>query len=115
MIKSISSGHHFEQEMQNGEDLPVIFDMKVVHRRYSDFEILHRELIDQHLNRFIPAIPSKSMFDKIVEDDSTFVVERIKQLQNFIETSLMDQELSKSGIILKFLTFQDRQFELLKT
>ena len=55
------------------------------------------------------------MFDKIVEDDSTFVVERIKQLQNFIETSLMDQELSKSGIILKFLTFQDRQFELLKT
>ena len=93
----------------------MIFDLKVVFRRYSDFEILHKELIDQHLHRFIPAIPSKSLFDRITEDDSTFVVERIKQLQAFIEEVLKDEELNKTGIVVKFLSFQDRQFELLKS
>ena len=27
----------------------------------------------------------------------------------------MDEELSKTGIVVKFLSFQDRQFELLKS
>ena len=95
-------------------DQPVLIDCKVVNRRYSDFDTLHKELIDQFLGRFIPAIPAKSIQDRIVEDDSTFVVERTKQLQVFLDALLADNELNKSGIILKFLSFNERQFELLK-
>ena len=51
----------------------------------------------------------------LAEDDSTFVVDRIKQLQAFIDEVLMDGDLSESGIIYKFLSFNDRQFELLKS
>jgi len=74
LIKSMGSGHHRDL------DSPVVVDVKVVHRRYSDFSALHTELIDQHLVRFIPAIPAKSLQDRVAEDDSTFVLERIKQL-----------------------------------
>ena len=87
--------------------------MKVVPRRYSDFVTLHTELVDQHLHRFVPAIPLKSFQDKIAEDDSAFVLERRKQLQLFINEVLADPELSRSGIMYKFLTFNERQFELL--
>lgn len=88
--------------------------MKVVHRRYSDFATLHAELVDQHLNRFIPAIPAKSLQDRMAEDDSTFVLQRTKQLQYFLQEVLADPELGQSGIVVKFLTFNERQFELLK-
>lgn len=95
-------------------DAPILFDMKVVHRRYTDFVTLHTELVDQHLHRFLPAIPMKSLQDKIAEDDSAFVLERRKQFQFFIDEVLSDAELSKSGIMYKFLTFNERQFELLR-
>jgi hypothetical protein len=42
------------------------------------------------------------------------VLERIKQLQAFIDEVLADPELGKSGILAKFLSFNERQFELLK-
>ena len=61
----------------------------------------------------MPAIPLKSFQDKIAEDDSAFVLERRKQLQLFINEVLADPELSRSGIMYKFLTFNERQFELL--
>mmetsp|Transcript_24978 Transcript_24978/g.31177 ORF Transcript_24978/g.31177 Transcript_24978/m.31177 type:complete len:150 (-) Transcript_24978:870-1319(-) len=95
-------------------DAPILIDVKVVHRRYTDFVILHTELVDQHLHRFVPAIPSKSLQDKIAVDESSFVLERRKQLQCFIDEVLADAELSKSGIIYKFLSFNERQFELLR-
>ena len=40
IIKSMGSGHN------HGLDSPVLFDIKLVYRRYSDFEALHTELID---------------------------------------------------------------------
>ena len=55
-----------------------MIDVKVVHRRYTDFVNLHTELLDQHLERFIPAIPCKSLQDKIAVDESAFVLERRK-------------------------------------
>ena len=63
----------------------------------------------------MPSIPVKSLQDRLVEDESTFVVDRIKQLQTFIDEVLIDPELSQSGIVVKFLSFSERQFELLKT
>ena len=71
-----------------------MIDVKVVHRRYTDFVNLHTELLDQHLERFIPAIPSKSLQDKIAVDESAFVLERRKQLQTFINEVLADEQLS---------------------
>ena len=68
------------------------------------------ELVDQYLHRFIPPIPTKSMQDKFAQDDSTFVLDRIKQLQTFINEVLSDPELSKSGIVFKFLSFNEHQF-----
>ena len=40
-------------------------DNKTVQRRYSDFEALYNELIDQNLHHFIPPIPEKSYEDKL--------------------------------------------------
>ena len=55
------------------------------------------------------------MQDKIAEDDSAFILDRTKLLQNFLEEVLMDQELRKSGIVFKFLSFNERKFELLRS
>ena len=46
-------------------DSPSVIDNKIVHRRYSDFEALYYELIDQNLHHFIPPIPEKSYEDKL--------------------------------------------------
>ena len=108
IIRSVGASQNRQMADDGLSDLPIMIDCKVVHRRYSDFEILHKELIDQYLNRFIPAIPSKSIQDRISNDDSTFVVERTKQLQAFLDALLADVELNKSGIILKFLSFSER-------
>ena len=61
-------------------DAPVVLDVKVIHRRFSDFEILYKELIEQFIDRFIPPIPSKSVEDKIAKDDSAFTLKRMNQL-----------------------------------
>ena len=113
MVNTKKASAH--QNHGESADSPMLIDVKVVHRRYSDFVTLHKELIDQYLQRFIPSIPGKSYQDRLAEDDSTFVVDRIKQLQAFIDEVLMDGDLSESGIIYKFLSFNDRQYELLKS
>lgn len=53
---------------------------KYVFRRYSDFEVLHNELVDQYLGRFVPSIPGKDARDSISDNNSAFVIERTKLL-----------------------------------
>ena len=95
-------------------DSPSLIDSKVVHRRYSDFEALYNELIDQNLGHFIPPIPEKSYEDKLSSDDSKFVLNRIKHLEHFLNQMLNDEVLRQCTIVVKFLTMNERQFELLK-
>lgn len=47
IIKSLSSAQkkHGAPEAAN-VDSPILIDMKVVHRRYTDFVTLHAELVD---------------------------------------------------------------------
>ena len=85
-----------------------------MHRRYSDFEALYNELIDQNLEHFVPPIPEKSYEDKLAYDDSKFVLNRSRHLENFLNELLNDEVLRQCTIVVKFLTMNERQFELLK-
>ena len=83
-----------------------------MHRRYTDFETLYDELVDQRLEQFIPPIPEKSVEDRWSNDDSKFVLTRIKQLEHFLNSLVEDEILSQMQIFHKFLTMHERQYEL---
>ena len=74
-------------------DSPSVIDTKVVYRRYSDFEALYHELIDQNLDHFIPPIPEKSYEDKLSQDDSKFVLTRMRHLERFLNDLVDDPVL----------------------
>ena len=75
-------------------DTPTVIDHKSVYRRYTDFEALYNELIDQNLDHFIPPIPEKSYEDKLSKDDSKFVLTRMRHLERFLNDLISDPVLS---------------------
>ena len=98
-------GSHVSSELI---DSPSVIDHKIVFRRYTDFEALYNELIDQNLDHFIPPIPEKSYEDKLSKDDSKFVLTRMRHFEQFLNDLVNDPVLGQCTIVMKFLTMNER-------
>jgi hypothetical protein len=79
----------------------------IVFRRFSDFERLYTLLLDvqvQPCGYIIPPLPEKSVYDKLVADDSQFVKDRVSDLERFLVRIGNHKMLRQTHIFYLFLT-----------
>ncbi|SCU88168.1 LADA_0E08592g1_1 [Lachancea dasiensis] len=93
------------EESSDGAGLEII----VVHRRYSDFLLLQSILSQDHPTCVIPPLPDKKVFQYIAGDrfSQSFTQKRCHSLQNFLRRISEHPVLSKSHILMTFLTSGD--------
>ncbi len=75
-----------------------------VSRRFSDFESLQRTLRQIYPECLIPPLPKKSLRDKLVNDDSSFVDKRKRSLLMFLYWTADHPVLGQSLEFGQFLT-----------
>lgn len=81
----------------------------VVHRRYSDFFILHQILSNDNPTCIIPPLPDKKFFNYISGDrfSHSFTQKRCHSLQNFLQRISKHYKLSQCRILEIFLANSD--------
>ena len=62
----------------------LFLECHLVLKRYSDFEALYQGLVTNYLECLVPPLPDKSVRNFLVGEDSSFVNERIKDLEYFV-------------------------------
>ncbi|SCU97945.1 LAMI_0F12222g1_1 [Lachancea mirantina] len=84
-------------------------DIIVVHRRYSDFVLLHTVLTQDHPSCIVPPLPDKKVLQYIAGDrfGHSFTQKRCHSLQNFLRRISEHPVLSQSRMLETFLVSSD--------
>lgn len=96
---------HHQGETTGNDSIDII----VVHRRYSDFLLLHNILSQDHPTCIIPPLPDKKVFQYIAGDrfSLSFTQKRCHSLQNFLRRISEHPVLSHSRMLETFLVSGD--------
>ncbi|KAL6949896.1 hypothetical protein ACO0QE_000562 [Hanseniaspora vineae] len=81
-------------------------EILVVHRRYSDFLLLHNILVNDYPCSIIPPIPDKKVLQYFAGDrfSPSFTQKRCHSLQNFLQKLALHPVYKNSKILETFLT-----------
>jgi len=77
-----------------------------VQRRYSDFDSLRRLLIKFYPGYNVPPLPNKKMGNR--RFDADFILKRMKFLELFISSVVMNESFKASEFLVAFLSYEDR-------
>ncbi|SCV05506.1 LANO_0H08988g1_1 [Lachancea nothofagi CBS 11611] len=106
---SYYEAYHKQHNRPENETDGAAVEIIVVHRRYSDFLLLQSILSQDHPTCVIPPLPDKKVFQYIAGDrfSQSFTQKRCHSLQNFLGRIAEHPALSKSPILVTFLTSSD--------
>ena len=81
----------------------------VVHRRFSDLQLLYNILSNDHPTCIVPPLPDKKVFQYIAGDrfGTSFTQKRCRSLQNFLRRIASHPILYKSSVLEMFLVSND--------
>lgn len=86
LISSISNGQSYE-----------------IHKRFSDFEKLVKEIRAEDSKLFLPALPNKIFSANLSLYDENFIFQRKRKLEIFLNKLLTNSNIIKSKSIQLFL------------
>ena len=78
----------------------------IVHRRYSDFDLLRNLLSKYFPSYYIPPLPNKKLGNRRFDID--FIMKRMKFLNLFINNVVQSEDFKASEILIAFLSYTDR-------
>ncbi|SCU86678.1 LAME_0D07206g1_1 [Lachancea meyersii CBS 8951] len=107
--KSYYDAYHRQENRSTDKSDGSSLEIIVVHRRYSDFLLLQSILSQDNPTCVIPPLPDKKVFQYIAGDrfSQTFTQKRCHSLQNFLRRISEHPVLSKSQVLMTFLTSGD--------
>ena len=82
-----------------------------VSRRYSHFEALRNALAEKYPDLAIPVLPGKGYYDKLLGDQSEFLIERRRKLDHFFTLIMSHPILKVSKEVRYFLTEKDSVYD----
>ncbi|CCK70928.1 Snx4p KNAG_0F02640 [Huiozyma naganishii CBS 8797] len=87
----------------------------VVHRRFSDLQLLHDYLAEEHPTCVVPPLPEKKVLVSITSDrfSQRFTAKRCHSLQNFLRRVAAHEALSRSDLLRSFL-MRDEEWDRAK-
>ncbi|KAH3899230.1 related to Sorting nexin-4 [Saccharomycodes ludwigii] len=102
-IPSYHENYFDKTRFKNKQDF--LNNILVVHRRYSDFLLLHTILVNDYPSCIAPPIPDKKVLQYISGDrfSPSFTEKRCHSLQNFLQKLALHPTYSRSKVLETFL------------
>ena len=79
-------------------------NIKMVERRYSDFENLHSRLREQNKSLLLPALPAKTYLNLINMQEIDFAKKRAKELEIYLNKMLTNREVCQQDDFIEFIS-----------
>lgn len=79
-------------------------NIKIIDRRYSDFENLHNRLKELNKSLILPALPPKTYLNLINMQEIDFAKKRAKELEIYLNKMLTNTEVCQQDDFIEFIS-----------